>query len=78
MKKLQQCQHCVMVICKDDTTCPSCGEAVKIDTPEAASGCYEPEIKEESVSEKFNDDLVMDIVTNFIWLAVGFVLGSMF
>lgn len=74
MKNLQQCPHCVMTVSKLDTTCPSCGEAVNLGLPEAASGCYEPEVKNKGLSIDDKESLIVSA----IWFLFGFIAGLIF
>lgn len=74
MKKLQQCTKCLMVVSKDDTTCPSCGEAINLDTPEAASGCYEPEPEDKGLNATDSERIIITL----IWFLFGFIVGLIF
>lgn len=73
MKNLQQCTKCVMMVSKDDTTCPSCGEAINLDIPEAASGCYEPDL--DAKSKPIDNSDVERIIVTAIWFLIGFGVG---
>lgn len=76
MKNLQQCTHCLMVVSKDDNTCPSCGEAINLSQPEAASGCYEPYLNQKNKPLDITD--IEKIAVTAIWFLIGFGIGLIF